>query len=42
MIVKMKMNMACISSHRCLGSLCGQEKEVPAKKIYFPRGNKSF
>ena len=21
---------------------CGQEKAVPAKGIYFPRGNKSF
>ena len=21
---------------------CGQEKGVPAKGIYFPRGNKSF
>ena len=34
---KMKINKTCVSSHRCR-----QEKGVPAKGIYFPRGNKSF
>ena len=34
---KTKMNKTCVSSHPC-----GQEKGVPAKGIYFPRGNKSF
>ena len=32
-----KINMTCVSSHRC-----GQEKGVPAKGIYFPRQNYRF
>ena len=39
---KTKMNMTCVSSHRCLGSPVVRKKGVPAKGIYFPRGNKSF
>ena len=39
---KTKMNEACVSSHRCLGSPMVRKKGVPAKGIYFPRGNKSF
>ena len=34
---KTKMNMTCVPQ-----VTCGQEKGVPAKGIYFPRGNKSF
>ena len=34
---KTKMNKTCFSSYPC-----GQQKGVPAKRIYFPRGNKSF
>ena len=34
---EMKMIMKCVSSHQYFGSLCGQEKGVQAKGIYFPR-----
>ena len=33
-------DMRFISSMPCV--TCGQEKGVPAKRMYFPRGNKSF
>ena len=47
---KTKLNMTCVSSHRCLGSPVVRKKEFRLKgfisleeiKIYFPRGNKSF
>ena len=38
MFVKTEMNMAYVSSHRCLGHLLDHlwsEKGVPAKEIYF-------
>ena len=38
---KPKMNMACVSSHRCLGSLVVRKKEVQLKRFIFPRENKS-
>ena len=37
-----KMNMTCVSSHRCLRSLVVRKKGAGAKGFYFPRGNKSF
>ena len=38
---KMKMNMTCVSTHRCLWVTCVQEKGVLTKGNYFSIGNKS-
>ena len=39
-----KMNMTCVSKFNSSMHwvTCGQEKGVPAKGIYFPRGKKSL